>query len=84
VFCCEEELGPQIFAAATTGDQARIVWGVAKRMVDRTPELWTSFLVAAFANAIANCEGGGTFKPINAKASTHDGLNPSALPSRNT
>lgn len=79
VFCCESEVGPQLFTAATTGDQARIVWGVAKRMCERTPELREAFLVEPFANAIARYETGGTFKPINAKASTQDGLNPSAL-----
>lgn len=79
VFCCEGEIGPQLFTAATTGDQARIVWNVAKRMVEKTQELREAFLVEPFANAIARYETGGTFKPINAKASTQDGLNPSAL-----
>lgn len=79
VFCCEGEIGPQLFTAATTGDQARIVWNVAKRMVEKTQELRETFLVEPFANAIARYETGGTFKPINAKASTQDGLNPSAL-----
>jgi phage terminase large subunit-like protein len=79
VYCLEEEVGPQILSAATTGDQARIVFGVAKRMVERTPDLAEAFTLEAFANAIARYEVGGTFKPINAKASTQDGLNPSAM-----
>jgi phage terminase large subunit-like protein len=79
VFCCEPEQGPQILSAATTGDQARIVWGVAKRMVEKTPDLREAFTLEAFANAIARYEVGGTFKPINARSSTQDGLNPSAL-----
>lgn len=78
-FCCEAEIGPQVLSAATTGDQARIVWSVAKRMVQKLPDLQEAFTVEAFANAIARYEVGGTFKPINAKASTQDGLNPSAL-----
>lgn len=78
-FCLEPEIGPQILSAATTGDQARIVWGVAQKMVKRLPDLCDTFTVEAFANAIARYEVGGTFKPINAKASTQDGLNPSAL-----
>lgn len=77
--CCEPEQGPQILSAATTGDQARIVWGVAKRMVERDSDLREAFMIECFANAIARYENGGTFKPINAKASTQDGLNPSAL-----
>jgi phage terminase large subunit-like protein len=79
VFCCEPERGPQIFSAATTGAQARIVWGIAKRMVERLPMLQQAFDLEPFANAIARYEVGGTFKPINAKASTQDGLNPSAF-----
>jgi phage terminase large subunit-like protein len=79
VFCTEPEVGPQVLSAATTGDQARIVWSVAKRMVEKMPDLREAFTLEPFANAIARYEVGGTFKPINAKASTQDGLNPSAL-----
>lgn len=76
--CCEDETGPQIVSAATTGDQARIVFNVAKRMVEKTPDLQEAFDIKPFANAIASFRNGGSFKPINAKASTQDGLNPSA------
>lgn len=76
-FCCEQENGPQVISAATTGSQARIVFNVAKRMVEKTGELREAFTLEPFANAIARYEVGGTFKPINAKASTQDGLNPS-------
>lgn len=75
---CEGEVGPQVVSAATTGAQARIVFNVAKRMVEKTPDLRIAFGVEPFANAIACVQNGGTFKPINAKASTQDGLNPSA------
>jgi phage terminase large subunit-like protein len=78
-FCCEDEPGPQVISAATTGSQARIVFNIAKRMVEKTPDLREHFGLEAFANAIANYQVGGTFKPINAKASTQDGLNPSHL-----
>ena len=79
VFCTEPEVGPQVISAATTGQQARIVWGVAKRMVEKLSPLREAFALEPFANAIARYENGGTFKPINSKASTQDGLNPSAL-----
>ena len=75
---CEGENGPQIISGATTGDQARIIFNVAKRMVKKTSDLRSAFQMEAFANAIACYKNGGTFKPINAKASTQDGLNPSA------
>jgi phage terminase large subunit-like protein len=75
--CCEDEPGPQVISAATTGSQARIVFSVAKRMVEMTPDLREAFSLEAFANAIAAWTVGGNFRPINAKASTQDGLNPS-------
>lgn len=73
---CENEPGPQVKTAATTGDQARIVFDVAKKMVEKTPDLQQEFTVQALANAIACWGNGGSIKPINAKASTQDGLNP--------
>lgn len=79
VLCLEPGVGPQVLSAATTGQQARVVFGIAKRMVERSHDLQEAFLVEPFANAIARHDVGGTFKPINAKASTQDGLNPSAL-----
>ena len=75
--CCEEEEGAQIISAATTGSQARIIFNVAKRMAEKTPDLQEAFGLACWANAISRVETGATFKPINAKASTQDGLNPS-------
>jgi phage terminase large subunit-like protein len=75
--CCEPGVGPQVLSAATTGQQARIVFGTAKRMVEKTLDLREAFTLEPFANAVARYENGGTLKPINSKASTQDGLNPS-------
>jgi phage terminase large subunit-like protein len=75
----EQEQGPQVISAATTGDQAAIVFNVAKRMVEKTPDLCDAFNVEAFARSVACYENGGLFRPINAKASTQDGLNPSCI-----
>lgn len=79
IYCetCEDEQGPQVITGATTGDQARIVFNIAKRMVEKTPALREHFMLEPFANSIVSMSNGGTFKPINAKASTQDGLNPS-------
>jgi len=74
---CENENGPQVIAAATTGQQARVVFKYAKTMVERTSGLRSAFGLDPFANSIASYSNGGSFKPINAKASTQDGLNPS-------
>lgn len=72
----ENEVGPQIKTAATTGDQARIVFDVMKKMVERLPYMRQAYNVEPLANIIACYKNGGTAKPINAKASTQDGLNP--------
>lgn len=73
------QVGPQIISGATTGDQARIIWGIAKRMAEREHDFREAFGIEPMANAIVCNENGGTFKPVNAKASTQDGLNPSAV-----
>ncbi|MGQ4661334.1 terminase TerL endonuclease subunit [Lysobacter sp. F6437] len=75
--CCEPEEGAQVVSAATTGSQARIIFNVAKRMVEKTADLREHFGLEAWANSISRMETGASFKPINAKASTQDGLNPS-------
>jgi phage terminase large subunit-like protein len=79
VYCFEPEPGPQLYSAATTGAQARIVWGVAKRMIERRSDLASAFDLEVFANSIVRYSTQGTFKPINSKASTQDGLSPSCL-----
>ena len=73
---CEGELGPQVKTAATTGDQARIVFDVARKMAERTPDLVQAFNLDVLTHVINVMMNGGTIKPINAKGSTQDGLNP--------
>jgi len=74
--CCEDEPGPQVKTAATTGDQARIVFEVAKKMVEATPELREAFNLEPMANSVVCHQNLGSIQPINAKASSQDGLNP--------
>lgn len=75
--CCEPEEGAQVISAATTFPQASIIFNVAKRMAEKTPDLREAFGLELFAKSIARFETGASFKPIHAKASTQDGLNPS-------
>lgn len=75
--CCEPEEGAQVISAATTFPQASIIFNTAKRMVEKTPDLREAFGLETWAKAISRAETGATFKPIHAKASTQDGLNPS-------
>jgi len=72
----EHEPGASVVCGATTGQQARIVFGIANRMVQASPWLRAQGL-DAYANAI--CTPTATIKPVNAKASTQDGLNPSCI-----
>jgi phage terminase large subunit-like protein len=73
----EDEQGAQVITAATTGDQARIIFNIAKRMVEMSQDLVEAFDAGVFANALVNPGIGGNLRPINAHASTQDGLNPS-------
>lgn len=75
--CCEDEPGAQVISAATTGSQARIVFNAAKKIIEQTPDLCTQFGLEPYANSVACLHTGSNFKPINSKASTQDGLNPS-------
>jgi phage terminase large subunit-like protein len=75
--CWEDEPGAQLISAATTYDQAAIIFKVAKAMVERTQDLREGFNLAAWAKAITRLDTGASFKALHAKASTQDGLNPS-------
>jgi phage terminase large subunit-like protein len=72
----EGEVGPQVICGATTGSQARIVFNIAALMVKRAAWLRGAGLTP-YASAIRSLDG--TMKPINAKSSTQDGLNPSCI-----
>jgi phage terminase large subunit-like protein len=72
----EDEPGPQVICGATTGDQAGIVFKIAARMVKRAPWLRARGL-QAFERSITSEDG--SMRPINAKASSQDGLNPSCI-----
>jgi phage terminase large subunit-like protein len=72
----EQEPGASVVCGATTGSQARIVFGIAAKMVERSPIL-RQLGARALANAIITTDG--SIRPVNAKASTQDGLNPSCI-----
>lgn len=74
----EQEPGASVVFGATTGSQARICFEIAARMVRRAEWLRDAGL-RAFANAITLEDTGATMKPVNAKASSLDGLNPSCI-----
>lgn len=75
LLAADGEAGAEVYSAATTRDQARIVWGVAKQMADRTPGLRRAFGVGTTAHAVHVAQDGGTFKALSADDDTLDGLN---------
>jgi phage terminase large subunit-like protein len=72
----EDEPGASVVCGATTGQQARVVFGIMQRMARRSAFLRDNG-VQVFANAILVSDG--TARPVNSKASTLDGLNPSCI-----
>lgn len=75
--CHENEPGSQIVSAATTYDQASIIFKISKMMVDKTAKLREAFGLQSWAKTITRLATGSNYKAIHAKASTQDGLNPS-------
>lgn len=75
--CCEPEEGAQLISAATTHQQASVIFKLGKRMVEATPDLRTAFGLTAFSRSVVRAKYGSVFRAIHAKASTQDGLNPS-------
>ena len=76
---CEQEPGAQVILGASTGDQARIVFSIMQRMVRRSRGLREQGLQALAHAVVCDNAHGGSAKPINAKSSTQDGLNPSFI-----
>ncbi len=72
----EGEVGAEVVCAATTGQQARTVFGIMQKMIRAST--WLRQLgLQALANAILAPDGDA--KPVNSKASSLDGLNPSCI-----
>lgn len=67
------EPGPEVYAAATKRDQAKIIWQEAKRMVRKSPALLKRIrtLVAELCSDFND----GVFKPLASDSDTLDGLN---------
>ena len=70
------EPGAEVYSAATTRDQARIVFSDAQRMVDQCAGLRNRFGVKKFAHAISIDGNGSTFKALSRdQGGNLDGLN---------
>lgn len=70
------EPGAEVFSAATTRDQAKIVWDIAKTMAQRTKPFCDRYGVSPLAHSIAIEDKAAFFKPLSRDADTLEGLNP--------
>lgn len=69
----EDEPGAEIYSAATTREQARIVFTEAERMRQASPALMRR--ITPTMNNLAVLETASWFRPLSADASKMDGLN---------
>jgi phage terminase large subunit-like protein len=69
------EGGAECYSAATTRDQAKIVWSDARTMALRSPEFCNRFGVEVLAHAITIDETSSKFIPLAAEDGSLDGLN---------
>jgi phage terminase large subunit-like protein len=69
--------GAEVYSCAGDRDQARIVFGTAKRMVEMEPEL--ADLCKTYRDAIEVPSTGSVYRVLSAEAYTKEGLNPTLV-----
>lgn len=72
LFCGPD--GGEVYSCAGDREQARIVFGAAKRMIEMDPEL--SGLVKLYKDAVEVPSTGAIYRVLSAEAYTKEGLNP--------
>jgi phage terminase large subunit-like protein len=69
------EPGAEVYSAATTRDQAKIVFEDGRQMAMREPQFRQRFGVKVLTHSLYEVLNGGRFQPLSAEGSTLDGLN---------
>jgi phage terminase large subunit-like protein len=69
--------GAEVYSCAADKEQARIVFGVAKRMVELDPGL--SDIIKCYRDALEVTQTGSVYKVLSSEAFTKEGLNPSVV-----
>jgi len=69
------EAGAEVYSAATTRDQARIVFRDAQAMARKMPAFTKRFGIEVTAQAIVQLRSSSSFKALSADGHTLDGLN---------
>ena len=73
VLVCDGEGGAEIYSAATTREQASIIFKEAKNMVNKSPEL--KKILTIYSHNISFDAMASIFRPVSSEAGTLDGLN---------
>jgi len=74
-FSAARDSGVEVYSAATTRDQAKIVFGIAQEMARRSPQFREFFGVHVGAKAMTIEATASKFEPLSSDAHNLDGLN---------
>ena len=69
------EGGAEVYSAATSREQAKLSWNVAKSMIRKSPEFMAKFGIDLKAKSIEHPESDSYFIPLSAEGNYLDGLN---------
>jgi phage terminase large subunit-like protein len=69
--------GAEVYSCAADKDQARIVFGTARRMVEMDPEL--SAVIRCYRDALEHPASGSVYRCLSSEAFTKEGLNPTTV-----
>lgn len=69
------EGGAEVYSAATSREQAKLSWNVAKSMIRKSPEFVEKFGIQLMAKSIEHPDSDSYFIPLSAEGNYLDGLN---------
>jgi len=69
------EPGAEVYSAATTREQAKVVWNVAKMMLEQRKDFAATIGVEVGAHSIYQAKSGSLFVPLSREAKNQDGAN---------
>lgn len=75
MLAADGEPGAEIYSAATTRDQAKISWEIARSMARRSPQMLSAYGIEPLAHSIAIASEAAFFRPLSRDADTLEGLN---------
>lgn len=75
LLAADDEPGAEVYSAATTRDQAKISWEIARTMARRSPALLEAYGLEPLAHSIAIPSDAASFRALSRDADTLEGLN---------